>query len=452
MSSEIIVNVEHLSKRYEIYRYPHYRLFQTLCMGHIQFFKEFYALHDVSFTVKKGECIGIIGRNGAGKSTLLQVLAETLYPTCGKVEIKGKIAALLELGSGFNPEFTGEENIYMYGAILGLNNQQIKERYQQITDFADIGDAITQPVKTYSSGMAMRLAFAVAAHIDADILIVDEALAVGDVAFVQKCYAFLRNFIKEHTVILVTHDIASVRDLCGRAIWLKDGRIEADGDPKEITDNYLAYCYESSSDAYTQSQSEVPAADETAEKAEKTESRSEDIRAEIWEENPVAVPAYKFFDFDENAPSFGKGGARMKQISFRDEEGNILRAASGGEKVQLTFEIDILEDMVSPIVGFAIRNARGENLFGDNTFELYQHNPVPMKAGEVLNAIFEFEMPRLPSGEYSLHAAIADGTQDEHVQHQWFHNCLTITSLHHGKTGVLVGIPMKRIALAKAEN
>lgn len=446
MSSDIIVDVKNLYKRYEIYRYPYHRLLQTLGMGYFQFFKEFYALQDVSFTVRKGECIGIIGRNGAGKSTLLQVLAETLFPTAGQVSINGKIAALLELGSGFNPEFTGEENIYMYGAILGLSNQQVKKRYQQIIDFADIGDAISQPVKTYSSGMAMRLAFAVAAHIDADILIVDEALSVGDVVFVQKCYAFLRNFIKDHTVILVTHDIASVRDLCGRVIWLKDGRIEADGDPRIVTDDYLAYCYASSSDVYDQ----TPAAEESAEAV--IETRPEDVRKELWQENPELVPQYKFFEFDEKAPSLGKGGAKMRQVTFCDADGNQLHSAAGGEKVRLKFEIDVLENMSSPIVGFAFRNSRGENLFGDNTYDLYREKPVPLKAGEVLEAVFEFEMPRLPSGEYALHAAIADGTQDEHVQHQWFHNCLTVTSLYHGKTGVLVGIPMSRMTLEKRDN
>lgn len=447
MSSDIIVDVKNLYKRYEIYRYPYHRLLQTLGMGYFQFYKEFYALQDVSFTVRKGECIGIIGRNGAGKSTLLQVLAETLYPTAGQVSINGKIAALLELGSGFNPEFTGEENIYMYGAILGLSNQQVKERYQQIVDFADIGDAISQPVKTYSSGMAMRLAFAVAAHIDADILIVDEALSVGDVVFVQKCYAFLRNFIKDHTVILVTHDIASVRDLCGRVIWLKDGRIEADGDPRIVTDDYLAYCYASQSDVYDQ-----PAESENTVEEKNTPEQAEDVRKELWETKPELVPQYRFFEFDENAPSFGKGGAKMRQVTFCDAEGNQLHSAAGGEKVQLKFEIDILENMTSPIVGFAFRNQRGENLFGDNTYDMYREKPVQLNAGEALEAVFEFEMPRLPSGEYALHAAIADGTQDEHIQHQWFHNCLTVTSLYHGKTGVLVGIPMSRMTLKKSDN
>ena len=440
MSCENAVEIRNLTKRYEIYKYPCHRLFQTLFMGHRTFYKEFYALRDISLDIRKGECVGIIGRNGAGKSTLLQIIAETLRPTAGTLAVNGRLAALLELGSGFNPEFTGIENIFMYGAVLGLTEQELKNRLADIIAFADIGDAVNQPVKTYSSGMTMRLAFAVAAHIEAEILVVDEALAVGDVLFVQKCYNFLRNYIKNHTVILVTHDIASVRDLCTRAIWLKDGKIAQDGPPAQVTDSYLAWCYESRQGESSRSKPEP--------EKEKL-FLTDDIRREIWQKHAEALPRYTFFDFDENASSFGRGGARITDVAFFDRNGSErkLRHVSGGEKITLRFTVEALEDLSSPIAGFAFRNSRGENLFGDNTFELYSGNPLPVRAGQTFQAEFCFEMPRLPSGEYTLHAAIADGTQDEHVQHQWFHNCLTIVSTYHGKTGVMVGIPMSRIQL-----
>ena len=439
MSSDIIVSARNLGKVYRIYRQPHHWLLQCFSLGKFKLYREIQALKDCSFEVRRGECLGIIGRNGAGKSTVLQLLAETIAPSSGELTIRGRIAALLELGSGFNPEFTGRENIFMYGAILGLSLEKIRERYQSIVDFADIGDAVEQPVKTYSSGMAMRLAFAVVAHIDAEVLIIDEALAVGDVIFVQKCYAFLREFIKTHTVILVTHDIAAVRDLCTRAIWLDNGNLVEEGAPAKITDDYLAHCYE---DRQGASAIEQKPAEEGRNNPE-----TEDVRGEIWREHPEAVPEYKFFAFDENAPSFGRGGARIRDIHFSDLEGHALNECRGAEQVQLVLEIDILEEMKSPIVGFAIRNSRGENLFGDNSFELYRNDPQPQTPGNVLEAVFEFEMPRLHPGEYTLHAAIADGTQDDHVQHQWFHNALTITSYYHGKTGVMVGIPMRRISL-----
>ena len=441
MSSEVIVAARALCKSYRIYRQPWHRLLQCLMMGRFKLYREVEALKDCSFEVRRGECLGIIGRNGAGKSTLLQLLAETVAPTSGDLEIRGRIAALLELGSGFNPEFTGRENVFMYGAILGLSPDKIRERYQSIIDFADIGDAVEQPVKTYSSGMAMRLAFAVVAHIDADVLIIDEALAVGDVVFVQKCYAFLREFIKAHTVILVTHDIAAVRDLCDRAIWLDEGRVVEVGKPAQVTDDYLAHCYEKRQGA-SAIEPAVPAGEK-----KKNPDAAADVRGEIWKEHPERVQRYDIFDFDENAPCFGKGGARIREIFFTDLDGNALNECCGSEMVRLVLRIDILEEMKSPIVGFAFRNSRGENIFGDNSFEPYRDKPHAAAPGDVLEAVFEFEMPRLHPGEYSLHAAIADGTQDDHVQHQWFHNALTITSYYHGKTGVMVGIPMHRISL-----
>ena len=438
MSSEVIVSARGLGKTYRIYRQPYHRLIQCLSLGRFKLYREVQALKDCTFEVRQGECLGIIGRNGAGKSTLLQLLAETVAPSSGELEIHGKIAALLELGSGFNPEFTGRENVFMYGAILGLSPDKIRERYQSIVDFAAIGDALEQPVKTYSSGMAMRLAFAVVANIDADVLIIDEALAVGDVVFVQKCYAFLREFIKKHTVILVTHDIAAVRDLCDRAIWLEEGCVIEDGNPAKVTDDYLAHCYEKKQGV----SAIIP-----RHTAQEDADISSDLRRDIWKEHPEAVPRYDFFAFDENAPSFGKGGARIRDIFFTDLEGHALNECCGSELVRLVLIIDVLEEMKSPIVGFAFRNSRGENIFGDNSYDLYRDHPRSAAPGEVLEAVFEFEMPRLHPGAYSLHAAIADGTQDEHVQHIWFHNALTITSYYHGKTGVMVGIPMRRISL-----
>jgi len=187
---------------------------------------EFLALNDVSFEVSRGETVGIIGRNGAGKSTLLQIVCGTLKPTSGFIETHGRIAAMLELGAGFNPEFSGRENIFLNGYIVGLTRQQIEARYDAICGFADIGEFIEQPIKTYSAGMAVRLAFAVMAHVDAQILVIDEALAVGDARFVQKCMRFLREFKERGTLLFVSHDTIAVSSLCDRAIWLDAGRVK----------------------------------------------------------------------------------------------------------------------------------------------------------------------------------------------------------------------------------
>lgn len=223
MSSDFAICVKNVTKTYQIYDKPQDRLKQSLWRGRKQFYSEFKALDDVSLEVKKRETVGIIGGNGSGKSTLLQIICGTLAPTAGTVEVNGRVAALLELGSGFNPEFTGRENVYMNASILGLSREEIDAKYDEILAFADIGAFVDQPVKTYSSGMVVRLAFAVIAHVDADILVVDEALSVGDAVFTQKCMRFIRLFQARGTLLFVSHDIGAVQNLCRSAIWLAHG-------------------------------------------------------------------------------------------------------------------------------------------------------------------------------------------------------------------------------------
>lgn len=223
--SNIAIRVKNLSKCYQIYDKPHKRLLQGFLGSKKKHYKEFWALKEISFEIKKGETVGIIGRNGSGKSTLLQIICGTLTPTSGSVETYGRIAALLELGSGFNPEFTGSENIYLNASILGLTQDEIDARYEDIVAFADIGDFIEQPVKTYSSGMMVRLAFAVQVCIEPDILIIDEALSVGDFFFQQKCFGRIRDLsAKGVTLLFVSHDMSSVRDLCSSAVYLSEGK------------------------------------------------------------------------------------------------------------------------------------------------------------------------------------------------------------------------------------
>jgi lipopolysaccharide transport system ATP-binding protein len=240
MSSDIAIKVENLSKCYHIYDKPRDRLTQMFFWGRKQFYREFWALKDVSFEIKKGETVGIIGRNGCGKSTLLQMISGTLNPTCGKIETHGRIAALLELGSGFNPEFTGRENVYMNAAVLGLSHSEIDTRYDEILNFAAIGDFINQPVKTYSSGMIVRLAFAVSVCVEPDILIVDEALAVGDAAFAFKCLDRLRKLTASGTTLLfVSHDMGMVKNFCNHVVYLVQGAVKSSGAPDEMAEYYL---------------------------------------------------------------------------------------------------------------------------------------------------------------------------------------------------------------------
>jgi len=226
MSSEIVIQVNNVSKRYEIYETSHHRIYQILSLGLMKFHKTFWSLQNISFEVARGECLGIIGRNGSGKSTLLQILAGTTIPTSGEVEVRGKVAAMLQLGSGFNPEFTGRENVLVNGVILGLSRKQVHEKMDDIISFAEIGDFIDQPVKTYSNGMFVRLAFATTTHINTDIILIDEILAVGDALFRQKCYKKFEEFrASGRTIILVSHEADVVKRYATRVIELTHGRL-----------------------------------------------------------------------------------------------------------------------------------------------------------------------------------------------------------------------------------
>jgi ABC-type polysaccharide/polyol phosphate transport system ATPase subunit len=237
--SEYAIEVNGLSKCYQIYDKPSDRLKQMLVLGRKQYYKEFWALKDVSFKIKKGETVGIIGRNGAGKSTLLQMLCGTLHPSSGEIQTNGRLAALLELGAGFNPEFTGRENVYLSAALHGLSDADILERFDNIAAFADIGDFIDQAVRSYSTGMFVRLAFAVQVHLDPDVFVIDEALAVGDQRFVQKCYRKLEELKNRGTSLLfVSHDTTAIKMLSDRAIWIHDGKLREIGDSSRVVDAY----------------------------------------------------------------------------------------------------------------------------------------------------------------------------------------------------------------------
>lgn len=449
--AEIAICVEGLSKCFHIYDKPRDRLNQFV-LPRLQrlvttrpktYFREFWALKDISFQVKRGETVGVIGRNGSGKSTLLQLLCGTLHPTQGNVQTRGRTAALLELGSGFNPEFTGRENVYMNAAVLGLGKEQTRARFQDIVAFADIGEFIDQPVKTYSSGMMVRLAFAVIAHVDADILVIDEALAVGDAFFTQKCMRFLRTFMKKGTVLFVSHDTASIRGLCNRVIWLEKGRILKDGDPKEVSELYLEAFYASQQGRSTSTRPKVDK--EKAALGLASDQRLKFINASNLR-NDLQV-----FGFNSEAASFGRGDAQIVDVALLDIEGRRLAWVVGGERVILRIVVRALEQLNSPIVGFFVRDKLGQTLFGDNTYLSYLDAPVVCRAGEALHTEFRFQMPTLPAGNFSVTVAVADGTQAEHVQHHWVHDALTFKSEATSVATGILGIPMEDISLYSGE-
>ena len=439
MSSEIAISVAGAGKCYLVYEKPEDRLKQAVfgrtarLLGRPipKYFREFWALRNVDFEIRRGETVVIIGRNGAGKSTLLQMICGTLTPTVGHIQTRGRIAALLELGAGFNPEFTGRENVHLNASILGLTDAEIEARFPAIAEFAGLGDFIDQPVKTYSSGMSVRLAFAVVAHVDADILIIDEALAVGDAFFVQKCMRFLRDFAQQGTLLFVSHDSSAVLSLCDRAIWLDGGTLVQDGTPKDVSDAYLAKLYETM-------QGPQSAMKKGPIQADAQGAGIDDAIETIGEVS---------YALHEGSSSFGAGGAEIRNVVLLDADGKVLRGVEGGENVTLVVLVKALADMTQPLIGFYIRDRLGQNLMGENTYLTYEHDHRPILTGQVARARFAFQMPYLLNGDYSVCVAVADGTQVAHVQHHWVNDAFVFKSYaRHGHRG-LMGLPNMKVTL-----
>lgn len=433
MSSDALaVRVNGVSKCYRIYERPEDRLKEYVLprlpgfrKARRSWSREFWVVRDVSFEVARGETLGIIGRNGSGKSTLLQLICGTADATSGTVETRGRIGALLELGAGFNPEFTGVENLYLVASLHGLSREQIDARVDAIAAFADIGDFLRQPVKTYSSGMYLRLAFAVAAHVDADILVIDEALAVGDAFFVQKCMRFLRAFMQKGTLIFVSHDLGAVSSLCDRVLLLEAGSVRTSGEPKLVLEHYLASLCDRENTEGASGPLSLP-----------SRAAPEDRNGRI-----------QVFGFSPNSNGFGTGQARILAVKLQDESGIDLAWAAGGKAVNLQVICRAATPIDRPIVGFQLKDRLGQAIFGENTFLRYQFDPMPLPAGGEVEADFSFRMPDLPSGDYSFSVAIAEGSQDSHLQHHWLHEALMIrvhtTAPHFG----LVGVPMTSVRL-----
>jgi ABC-type polysaccharide/polyol phosphate transport system ATPase subunit len=393
MSSDIVLKVNHIGKRYEIYEAPHHRLFQTLFRGRKQFYKEFWALRDVSFEVKRGECVGIIGRNGSGKSTLLQIIVGTLASTAGDVEATGRVSALLELGSGFNPEFTGRENVYMNGAILGLSKTQMDKKFDEIAAFAEIGEFIDQPVKIYSSGMYVRLAFSIAINVDPDILIIDEALAVGDIRFQVKCYRKFDEFReKNKTILFVSHSSSDVVRLCDRAIWLDNGIIRNSGPSKNIVEEYHAWMVH----------------DTVVQQAVDTPTAVLPNQEQMYDLSPVP----------RNALITGEGGASIDAVGFFTEDDKKITFLDGCKKVKIVFRVSTKEKIDNPFFGFQIINSKGLRVLSDSNILLDQKSS-SIPAGSTVEVNFSFDFPEISNGRYLIAVGFNDGSIETHVRHTY---------------------------------
>jgi len=446
--AEIAIRVEDLGKCYNIYEKPRDRLLQMLVRGTRRFFREFWALRGVSFVVRRGETLGIVGRNGSGKSTLLQLICGTLNPTLGKIEVNGRVAALLELGAGFNPEFTGRENVYMATSLYGLPRSEADKRFGQIAAFADIGEHMEQPVKTYSSGMYVRLAFAVIAHVDADILVIDEALAVGDAVFTQKCMRFIRGFRERGTLLFVSHDLNSVLNLCQSALWLHEGAVRELGAAKEVAAHYLQYTLQ---ETYGEEASLRAVGGDAAGEAESPHELSPHPSAQdATEDMPPALDYGSRIQVNDNlraAKGWMTGAGEIVAVHIERVGATLTGVFEGGERVRLVIRAVAHENLEQPILGFLVRDRLGQDLFGENTLPFTSITPRPVRAGEAFEGEFVFRLPMLPNGEYVLMASLADGDLNENIQHHWLHDALVLQVSSSKVRWGLVGLQFENVSL-----
>lgn len=399
MPSNLAIEVQSLSKRYPLNHRFQDRM--RLMFGRpIESSQTFEALSDITFTLEKGRTLGIIGHNGSGKSTLLQILCGTLQPTLGKAKVNGRLSALLELGAGFNPEFSGIDNVLMLGATMGFDARQMENRLHNILDFADIGEAIRQPVKTYSSGMFVRLAFAAAIHVDPDILVIDEALSVGDIAFQHKCINRIRHFMQTGTVLFVSHDLNVITSLCDEVIWLDHGRIREHGDPKRVSENYWAAMYAKIN------------ASEAAQSSAGSGSAKQFPLAESGELGAVICAN------EAIGKGFGDGRAKILGVDIRDWHGNSCNELRGGETLRVIFTFVAYAPILNPIVGVAIKNLTGGVVTGTNS-DFEQRQIGSMASGTMRTVEFQMTLPELAEGSYAMTVAVADGLEDNHHMCHW---------------------------------
>jgi lipopolysaccharide transport system ATP-binding protein len=421
MGEEIAISLNNVSKCFKRYDRPVDRLKEVLVPGKSRA-QEFWALQDISLEVCKGETLGIIGQNGSGKSTLLQIIAGTLTPSTGDVRVNGRVSALLELGSGFNPEFTGRQNVFFNGQILGLTKEEIEARFDEIAAFAEIGNFMEEPVKTYSSGMFVRLAFSVAINVNPEILIVDESLAVGDGVFVHRCMAKIKDFQDfGGTILFVSHDVGSISRLCSKALWINDGVIVDRGKPSDVCKHYQGWVHEeinkrTSIDIDLQQKDNLVVNQEKIDLAKITLKKL----------NPFTQKPYVSFS---NFERFGTGRAEIECINVLNSENQPVKLVYPGDVVKIRIATFIHHKVAKPNIGIALLDRLRTVLSGwstdllDKNFASYWLSKVEM--GKTI-VEFEFTWPHLTGGNYTLDIAFGDGSHENIEMMDWIQNATTI--------------------------
>lgn len=437
MNSEYAIRVEDVSKLYKLYDKPSDRFKEALGLTRKKKYHEHYALHHLSFDVKKGETVGIIGTNGAGKSTILKIITGVLSATEGKVEINGRISALLELGAGFNMEYTGIENIYLNGTMIGFSKEEIEEKMEDILSFADIGDFVYQPVKTYSSGMFVRLAFAVAINIDPEILIVDEALSVGDAFFQAKCYKKFDDFKEAgKTVIFVSHDLSSISRYCDRVVLLNKGHKLSEGSPKDMINLYkkvmVGALQEKDGDEaasplpFEQTEEAAASAGEKMTEAsgkEEFSSANAEGEKELWKSH---------FQLNPNVDEYGDGRATIVDFAIVDENGMLSSSIMKGGRFTIKSKVAFHSRISNPIFTYTIKNLQGLAITGTNT--MYEKESIGWaEEGDVYLASFEQEM-NLQGGEYLLSISCTGYENGDFCVYHRLYDVLNITVISQKDT------------------
>lgn len=399
--NDISVKVDNLTKVYRLYEKPIDRLKESLSFTKKCYHREHYALKNVSFEIKKGETVGIIGVNGAGKSTILKIITGVLNPTEGKVIVNGKISALLELGAGFNPEYTGMENIYLHGTMMGFTREEIDAKVDSILEFADIGEFIKQPVKTYSSGMFVRLAFAVAINVEPDVLIIDEALSVGDVFFQQKCYKKIKELAGKSTVLIVSHDLNAMTKFCKRIIVMADGKNVFDGDSNDAIAKYFKL------------------------KQGSMRKNKTDINTEIKNFMDYRVP--KDNDYSGNL------NVVIEKYFYSIDGESFSESCQKDDEFKVSMIINSNMDIENAIIGYQIRDKYGNEVFGQTSLTSDIEQYAISEGRNVIN--FAFDWPEIREGDYFITLGIGNGTDVlNQVEECWVNNAIHVTATTHGKT------------------
>jgi hypothetical protein len=416
MDKNLAISVQGVSKIYKLYDKPIDRLKEAVSLTHKSYHRDFFALSDISFDVKKGETVGIIGTNGSGKSTILKIITGVLSPTTGTAEVSGNISALLELGAGFNSEYTGLENIYMNGTMMGFSRQEMERRMDDILRFADIGDFVNQPVKTYSSGMFVRLAFALAINVDPEILIVDEALSVGDVFFQAKCYRRMEEMMKNGTTILmVSHDMGSIIKYCDKVVLLNRGHFVAQGEAGKMVDLYKKIL-----------------ANQTDELAEALiEEKKEALGLPV--EATVSDKRMKDrMNLNPEVQEYGDGRASFEDFGTLDARGNVTNLLLKGEMFTIRERVRFHAPIENPIFTYTLRDKKGTDITGTNT--LFEGTEIkPVKDGDVYMVSFRQKM-NLQGGEYLLSMSCTGYENGEHVVYHRLYNVLSLTVISNKNT------------------